>query len=151
MPTPSDRTPQLTATPLAEELSAHSTCPPENDRIPVWRGAPEERIVTEDSPGNGGMPEGSAAAQSTLRTQVDAVADPVAMPREIDATAASSIKRMPQSEEDAVLGTSSPASVSSEAKEEQPTPTAAQSSSMTAPSATSSLSYEFSNIRVRCA
>ncbi|KAJ9311527.1 hypothetical protein DTO271D3_8245 [Paecilomyces variotii] len=148
MPTPSDRTPQLTATPLAEELSAHSTCPPESDRIPAWRAAPEERIVADNSSGNGGMPESSAPAQSTLRSRVDGVAEPVAMPREIDATTASSIKRMPQSEEEAMLGTSSPASVSSEAKEEQSTPTAAQSSSMTAPSATSSLSYEFSNIRL---
>lgn len=149
MPTPSDNTPQLTPTPLAEQISTRTTCPPEVERIPSWRTLSDEQIANGNVAEDGAVPATNAAAHPALSRPDGGVADSAAGSLGmIETTSGSSNKEMAQSEEEPVAGTLSPASLATETKEEQQTP-ATQSSSVTATSATSAmLSYEFSNIRV---
>ncbi|KAL1961957.1 hypothetical protein VTN77DRAFT_738 [Rasamsonia byssochlamydoides] len=137
MPTPSDSTPQLTASALPGEISAHTTCPPEIERGSSRTAASEERTSDDVAVDDGAVPAGSATVLTAGRRPSDA---------------ASSTKKI-KSDEDAIMGSMSPASASpSEVKEEQSSPTSQPSSSISAPSTTpstsSSLSYEFSNVRL---
>ncbi|KAL2006124.1 hypothetical protein VTN00DRAFT_9778 [Thermoascus crustaceus] len=150
MPTPSDNTPQLTPTPLAEQISTRTTCPPEAERIPSWRTLSEEQIANGNGAEDGAVLATNAAAHPALSRPDGGVADSAAAGSlgTIETTPGSSNEKMAQSEEEAVAGTLSPASLATETKEEQQTPVT-QSSSVTATSATSAmLSYEFSNVRL---
>lgn len=148
MPTPSDNTLQLTPTPFAEDISARTTCPPEVERVSSWRTSSEEQIANAHGAGDGAVSTTNAAAQSAPSRPDGGVGDSAAGSLGIETAPGSSNKDMTQTEEDAVIGTLSPSSLTTETKEEQQTP-ATQSSSVTATSAMSAaLRYEFSNVRV---
>ncbi|KAL2221172.1 vacuolar import and degradation protein [Thermoascus aurantiacus ATCC 26904] len=148
MPTPSDNTLQLTPTPFAEDISARTTCPPEVERVSSWRTSSEEQIANAHGAGDGAVSTTNAAAQSAPSRPDGGVGDSAAGSLGIETAPGSSNKDMTQTEEDAVIGTLSPSSLTTETKEEQQTP-ATQSSSVTATSAMSAaLRYEFSNVRL---
>ncbi|OKL60035.1 hypothetical protein UA08_04533 [Talaromyces atroroseus] len=142
MPTPSDNThtPPSTA---SEESIAHTTCPPEIIRASAFSVASEERSADDDD--DDAIEQGtvSAVVESTLQGRVGDATSLV-----VETTSDSSLKRR-AIEEDTVMDSPSPASTSSESKDDQPSPTASQASSVAPSSSTSSyLSSEFSNVRL---
>lgn len=157
MPTPSDNTPQLsTASIIVDDISVHTTCPPEVDRLSIWRGdSPEtsssaERNSVEDVP----APAASATPQSALMRSDDEtghvhasttnVEDPMKIETGAPGTGASSLRRSTtKSDADSpAVGRLSPAG--------EPSRSSGQPSSVTSsPSISALLSYEFSNVRVR--
>jgi hypothetical protein len=143
MPTPSDYTPHLTVSAFPQETTAHTTCPPEIERGPAFTVAPEERIIDDDDAVDERTVSDAMATEFTAgRRPSDATS------LMIDPITESSMKQI-KAEEDVVMDSMSPASASSDGKEEQSSPPASQTSSaISPPSALSSVSYEFSNVRV---
>lgn len=148
MPTPSDNTPPLNAS-IAEEISARSTCPPEVDRESLhtreerpypWVSAWERRNTSDDAPDNTFSPTGPSnhtaltPSDGTSFTSTDA--DPVTG----EPVARAPTKGVGRSEDEPAAGRLSPAAESS--------CSSGPVSPVTPSSATSLLSYEFSNIRV---
>ncbi|KAB8257676.1 vacuolar import and degradation protein [Aspergillus pseudonomiae] len=140
MPTPSDNTPSLNATSISEEISTRTTCPPEIERLSSWRDSPESTVAEGDAPDNALSPT-IASAQSVL-TRSDDVAITRSNPDALKASAVpgTSAKSMEKSDEDAAAGRLSPAG--------EPPRSSNQPSSVTTPSTSALLSYEFSNIRL---
>jgi hypothetical protein len=148
MPTPSDHTPHLTASALPEESqTSHTTCPPEIERGATFTGAPEERIIEEEDDDDDVLEE---------RAVLDAAATELPADRRISDATSLMMDSMPhssmkqtKSDGDVVMGYMSPVSATSDGKEEQSSsPPSQTSSAITGPSASSSINYEFSNIRV---
>ncbi|KAE8158235.1 vacuolar import and degradation protein [Aspergillus tamarii] len=139
MPTPSDNTPSLNATSIAEEISTRTTCPPEIERLSSWRDSPESTVAESDAPDNALSPT-ITSAQSVLTRSDDAI--PRSNPDALKASAVpgASAKSMEKSDEDAAAGRLSPAGESPRSSN--------QSSSVTTPSTSALLNYEFSNIRL---
>lgn len=147
MPTPRDLL-HLTVSAIPDEnqTSNHTTCPPEIERGPAFTVAPEQRIVEED--------DDDAVDE---RPVSDATATELTADRRLSDATSLMMDSMPESstkqtkaDEDVVMDFMSPASASSDGKEEQQpsSPPSQTSSAITGPSAPSSISYEFSNVRV---
>ncbi|KAF7589619.1 hypothetical protein BBP40_004033 [Aspergillus hancockii] len=139
MPTPSDNTPRLNATSIAEDISTRTTCPPEIERLSSWRESPESTTAESDAPENA-LSAAIASAQSALTPSDDAITL-----SNTDALKASAVpgvpaKSMERSDDDAAAGRLSPAGESPRSSN-QPSP-------VTTPSTGALLSYEFSNIRL---
>ncbi|KAB8220236.1 vacuolar import and degradation protein [Aspergillus novoparasiticus] len=139
MPTPSDNTPSLNATSIAEEISTRTTCPPEIERLSSWRDSPESTVAESDAPDNALSPT-IASAQSVLTRSDDAITRTNPDALKASAVPGASAKSMGKSDEDAAAGSLSPAGESPRSSN--------QSSSVTTPSTSALLSYEFSNIRL---
>ncbi|OOG00996.1 hypothetical protein ASPCADRAFT_202848 [Aspergillus carbonarius ITEM 5010] len=142
MPTPSDNTPLLTASSIVEEISARSTCPPEVERLSSLRDSRESSttIAESDAPDSTFSPT-VASTQTALTPSDDAIASSNA-----DLVRGESVTSVPRKgvgipeDEPAARRRLSPAA--------EPSCSVAPSSSVPSPSATSLLSYEFSNIRL---
>ncbi|GES59010.1 hypothetical protein ATETN484_0003023200 [Aspergillus terreus] len=135
MPTPSDNTPRLNAASFAEELSSRSTCPPELERLPSWRDSPDASNAESDAPDRALSPPLLSAQSMIGRSDTDPVREkpePIAPP-----------KSTTRSDDEPPVGRLSPAGDSAcSRRSSNPSPP------VTTPSATSLLSYEFSNIRL---
>ncbi|KAI9928857.1 hypothetical protein ASPWEDRAFT_106561 [Aspergillus wentii DTO 134E9] len=143
MPTPSDNTLQLTATSIAEDLSARTTCPPEVERLTSWRDSPEASTVVESDAPDNALSPASATAQSVLIRPDDGLAPSNADHLRVEMIPDSSTKTMAKSDDERTEGRLSPAREPS-----CPLTRSSPVSSPSSPSATSLLSYEFSNIRL---
>lgn len=151
MPTNNNNTSQLTATPIAEEISARATCPPEVERISSYssarrRNSPESHILSRNGTHSTSAiaisPTGSTGHSSALNRPHDGVAySNTDEPVRVETTPDGSMKQMASDEEPAP-GRLSPDSERSSCAGSEATPVT------TAPSTSSLLSYEFSNIRV---
>lgn len=157
MPTPSDNTPQLsTASIIVDDISVHTTCPPEVDRLSIWRGDSPETSSSAERNGveNVSAPAASATPQSVLMRSDDEtghahastpnVEDPMKIETGAPGAGTSSLRRSTtKSDEDSpVVGRLSPAG--------EPSRSSGQPSSVTSsPSTSALLGYEFSNVRVR--
>lgn len=139
MPTPSDNTPSLNATSIAEEISTRTTCPPEIERLSSWRDSPESMTAESDAPDNALSPA-IASAQPELPRSDDTITRSNTDELKASAAPEVSAKSMEKSDEDAVAGRLSPAG--------EPSRSSNQSPPVTTPSTSALLSYEFSNIRL---
>ncbi|KAE8149278.1 vacuolar import and degradation protein [Aspergillus avenaceus] len=139
MPTPSDNTPHLDATSIAEEISTRTTCPPEIERLSTWRDSPETTPVESDAPENVLSPA-IASAQSVVNRADDTMASSSTDDLKAGAVAGVPVKSMERSDDEAAAGRLSPAG--------EPSRSTNQPSPVTAPSTSALLSYEFSNIRL---
>lgn len=143
MPTPSDNTPQLSTTSLADDISSHTTCPPEVERLPARRdsrdpSASAERDAIVD---NAPSPTHTTAHSTLMRSEDAAAADPMRVDLGTGASGSCSIKVATKPDEEPAVGRLSPAGEPS-CSSQQP------SSVANSPSIASLLSYEFSNVRV---
>lgn len=139
MPTPSDSTAQLSASSVPDEFS-RTTCPPEVERLSTWRDSPGVPPADEsDSPDNPLSPD-SANIHAMLTQSNDGIAHSNSDPKGASTEPNTSIHNMTKPDEEAVVGRLSPSG--------EPLRSPRQSSSVTTPSTTSLLSYEFSNVRV---
>ncbi|PYH99379.1 vacuolar import and degradation protein [Aspergillus ellipticus CBS 707.79] len=141
MPTPSDNTPPLNASSIAEEISARSTCPPEVERLSSWRDSRESSttIAEGDAPDSTFSPT-IASTQTALTPSDDAVAPSNADPLRGEPVSDAPMKGVARPEDEPAAGRLSPAA--------EPSRSSSPSAPVTSPSATSLLSYEFSNIRL---
>ncbi|KAB8074046.1 vacuolar import and degradation protein [Aspergillus leporis] len=139
MPTPSDNTPRLNATSIAEDISTRTTCPPEIERLSSWRESPESTTTESDAPDNALSPA-IASAQSTLTSSEDAITRSNTETLKASAVPGAPAKSMERSDDDATAGRLSPAGETPRSSN-QPSP-------VTTPSTGALLSYEFSNIRL---
>lgn len=141
MPTPSDSTAQLTASSVPDDFSGRTTCPPEPEveRLPTWRDSPGVPAADEGDSHNPLSPA-SAHAHAMLAQSNDGIARSNPDRKRANTVPGSSIQNMAKPDEDAVTGRLSPSG--------EPLRSPRQTSSITAPSTTSLLSYEFSNVRV---
>ncbi|RAL10491.1 GID4/VID24 family protein [Aspergillus homomorphus CBS 101889] len=139
MPTPSDITSSVNASSVLEELSTRSTCPPEVERPATWRDAPLRSSTLpdrDDSETPSQLIPAAHTTQNALSPAIDATA-----PSTAEASSGSSpTKDVAKSEDEPAVGRMSPAA--------EPACSPSPSSSVTSPSTTSLLSYEFSNIRL---
>ncbi|OJI90803.1 hypothetical protein ASPTUDRAFT_186602 [Aspergillus tubingensis CBS 134.48] len=148
MPTPSDNTPPLNAS-IAEEISARSTCPPEVDRESLhtreerpypWVSAWERRNTSDDAPDNTFSPTGPSNHTALTPSDGTSFASTDADPVTGEPVARAPMKGVGRSEDEPTAGRLSPAAESS--------CSSGPVSPVTPSSATSLLSYEFSNIRL---
>lgn len=145
MPTPSDNTPQLSTTSIPDDISAHTTCPPEVERLSAWRDSSETSARAEHNAIDNAPSPVNATAHPVLMRSDDATSqatttDPMRV--ESGAPGPSSMGPMAKPDEDSAVGRLSPPADPSRSSH-QP------SSVTTSPSTASLLSYEFSNVRVR--
>lgn len=145
MPTPSDNTPQLSTTSIPNDISAHTTCPPEVERLSAWRDSSETSTRAEhDAIDNAPSPVNATAHPVLMRsddaTSQATAADPMRV--ESGASGSSSMGAMAKPDEDSAAGRLSPPADPSSRSSRHP------SSVTTSPSTASLLSYEFSNVRV---
>ncbi|PKY09029.1 vacuolar import and degradation protein [Aspergillus campestris IBT 28561] len=140
MPTPSDNTLRLNAASIAEEI--RTTCPPEVERLPAWRDSPDSSTAESDVPENALSPA-SASSQSVLTRSDDAIApsQPDLLRVRSNTVSGAPAKSLSKPDDEPVGGRLSPPT-------REPSYPANPSPSVTAPSTTSLLSYEFSNIRL---
>lgn len=173
MPTPSDNTPHLSTTTIGDDLSAHTTCPPDVDRWSTWRSLPEGLLRGApdgfDSNAASPSPAANATMTTTTATTTMAHAHSVLMPSPPSADAdpmrvdsegptATVTKQKHGQEPDGSHagsqeeGRLSPAGEPSRLAGQQPSSSSSSSSSVatTSSSTAALLSYEFSNVRVRC-
>ncbi|KAE8355560.1 vacuolar import and degradation protein-domain-containing protein [Aspergillus coremiiformis] len=141
MPTPSDNTPSLNATSIAEELSTRTTCPPEIERLSPWQDTPESTVVETDAADNAPSSPAITSAQSVLTRSDEAITHSHTDELKASAMPGVSAKSMEKSDDDAVAGRLSPAGELSRSSSNQSSP-------VTTPSTSALLSYEFSNIRL---
>lgn len=167
MPTPSDNTPQLSTTSIADDLSARATCPPEVDRWSVWRSSPEAEAsfggepdaldsnAPSPSPANATTTMAHAHSILTRSTDDEAsaqatspgAADPMTVdsegsPPSANASSKQRHGRESNSNSSNAVGRLSPAG--------EPSRSSRQPSSVTTTSSSTAalLGYEFSNVRV---
>ncbi|KAL4969193.1 GID4/VID24 family protein [Aspergillus stella-maris] len=138
MPTPSDSTPRLNATPVIQDLSARTTCPPEPERLPSWREELESNAVTESSTPDNALSSGVVSPQPVLMRTGDAIVRADSEPLKVEMETSASPSSMSRSDDEPAMGRMSPA------RRSAGSPSAVTSS----PSNASLLSYEFSNIRL---
>ncbi|KAA8652027.1 hypothetical protein EYZ11_009495 [Aspergillus tanneri] len=137
MPTPSDNTPRLDATSIVDELSARTTCPPELERSSSWRGSPDSSTAEGDVSDNA-LSQAIASAQSELvRSDDDAVGQSISDPL---GSVGTPMKATSKAADEPTVGRLSPTADSSRTSNSPPP--------VGAPSTSSLLSYEFSNIRL---
>ncbi|PKX94273.1 GID4/VID24 family protein [Aspergillus novofumigatus IBT 16806] len=70
MPTPSDNTSPLNVASITEDISTHTTCPPEVERLSSWRDSPEPSATESDVPDNASSPS-IRSAHTLLTAQPD--------------------------------------------------------------------------------
>ena len=166
MPTPSDNTPQLSTTSIADDLSARTTCPPEVDRWSVWRSSSEESFGGERDALESNAPSPSPAnatttmpahAHSVLMRSTDdgasaqatiGAADPIRVDSEGLTTTIDTSSKQRQDQES---NSNSSNDVRRLSPAGEPSRSSRQPSSVTTTSSSTAalLSYEFSNVRVR--
>jgi hypothetical protein len=147
MPTPSEVTPPLTASALVDDLIVHTTCPPEIIRASAFSVATEERSVNDGD--DDALEEGTVSA-TVESTAIETRVGDDATSLQIATTPDSSSMKGRESEDDTDMDSPSPANSASDTKDESSagSPTS-QTSSVTSTSSTcSSLSHEFSNVRL---
>ncbi|KAL2835909.1 vacuolar import and degradation protein-domain-containing protein [Aspergillus pseudoustus] len=138
MPTPSDNTPRLNATSIAQDIT-RATCPPEPERLPTWRESPESSSLTEsDATLDHALSPGVASPQAELMPSDDATvrANSEALTSEIESSTSPS--SMSRSDEEPAVRRMSPARPLSRSS----------TSTVASPTTGSLLNYEFSNIRL---
>ncbi|EYE95314.1 GID4/VID24 family protein [Aspergillus ruber CBS 135680] len=143
MPTPSDNTPQLSTTSLVNDISSHTTCPPEIERLPLRSDSPDPSAIAErDAVVNHDPPPAHTTAHSMLmRSEDAATTDPMRVDSGSGASGSAVMKATTKSEEESGVGRLSPAG--------EPSCSVQQPSSVAnSPSVASLLSYEFSNVRL---
>lgn len=140
MPTPSDNTSPLNVASITEDISTHTTCPPEVERLSSWRDSPEPSATESDVPDNASSPS-IRSAHTLLTAQPDGTINQSNTDVSGVASGHSAPKKgMMGSDDELALGRLSPArGTASSAK---------PSSTVASPSTASLLSYEFSNVRV---
>ncbi|GFF39648.1 glucose-induced degradation protein 4 homolog [Aspergillus udagawae] len=140
MPTPSDNTSPLNAASIIEDISIHTTCPPEVERLSSWRDSPEPSATESDVPDNALSPS-IQSAHTLLTAQPDGTINQ----SNTDVSAVGSAHSAPRkgtmrSDDGLALGRLSPTrGTASSAK---------PSSTVASPSTASLLSYEFTNVRL---
>jgi hypothetical protein len=140
MPTPSDNTSPLNVASITEDISTHTTCPPEVERLSSWRDSPEPSATESDVPDNASSPS-IRSAHTLLTAQPDGTINQ----SNTDVSGVASGHSAPQkgtmgSDDELALGRLSPTrGTASSAK---------PLSTVASPSTASLLSYEFSNVRV---
>ncbi|KAK2750516.1 hypothetical protein FQN55_002116 [Onygenales sp. PD_40] len=144
MPTPSVNPPRLSSAYPVDPVSTRTSCPPEIDRIAVWRASEEERVVR--NVGDDAAPSPSTASglpPSQLNQPQDVCSQP-APALGIDISSQSSSQTMNTPDDDITMGSSSPAaSVATDAGSP-----AQPYHALTPTSTGSSMGYEFSNVRL---
>jgi hypothetical protein len=146
MPTPSEVTPPLTASALVDDPIVHATCPPEIIRASAFSVATEERSV--DDGDVDALEEGTVSA-TVESTAIEARVGDDATSLQIATTPDSSSMKGRESEDDTDMDSPSPANSPSDSKDDSSSSPTSQTSSVTSTSSTcSSLSHEFSNVRV---
>ena len=143
MPTPSDNTPQLFTTSLVNDISSHTTCPPEIERLPLRSDSPDPSAIAERDAivNNAPSPAHTTAHSMLMRSEDAATTDPMRVDSGSGASGSAVMKATTKSEEDSGVGRLSPAG--------EPSCSVQQPSSVAnSPSVASLLSYEFSNVRV---
>ena len=168
MPTPSDNTPQLSTTSIADDLSARTTCPPEVDRWSVWRSSPEAEASfggepdaldsNAPSPSPANATTAMAHAHSILMRSTDdeasaqaaspGAADPMTVDSEGSTPTASTSSKQRHDRASNSNSTNDAGGRLSPAGE--PSRSSRQPSAVTPTSSSTAalLSYEFSNVRV---
>ncbi|KAH1424358.1 hypothetical protein KXX32_006910 [Aspergillus fumigatus] len=140
MPTPSDNTSPLNVASITEDISTHTTCPPEVERLSSWRDSPEPSATESDVPDNASSPS-IRSAHTLLTAQPDGTINQ----SNTDVSGVASGHTAPEkgtmrSDDEVALGRLSP--TRGTASSAKPTSTVAS------PSTASLLSYEFSNVRL---
>lgn len=139
MPTPSARTSHLSPPSVPDDFSARTTCPPEDDGLSAWSHSLDLPATDDSDAPDNPLSPASDNAHVQARSDDD-IAQSTSDLAKLQTTPTPSISKMPKSEEDPVVGRLSPSG--------GPLRSSPQSSSLTSPSTTSLLSYEFSNVRV---
>jgi hypothetical protein len=139
MPTPSARTSHLSPPSVPDDFSARTTCPPEDERLSAWSHSLDLPATDDSDTPDNPLSPASDNAHVQARSDDD-IAQSTSDLAKLQTTPTPSISKMPKSEEDPVVGRLSPSG--------GPLRSSPQSSSLTSPSTTSLLSYEFSNVRV---
>lgn len=147
MPTPSDNTPHISTNSVEDVSAYHLSCPPETDRIPTWRASSEDSIANNAD--DGAVPStATTRPRSTLSSNIMREADDSDAAMIDIETPQPTSGKLAQEDDDMVMESSSPVSVSTISKEEQAMPTMQPPPVSTTPSTPSALDYEFSNVRV---
>lgn len=147
MPTPSEVTPPLTASALGDEQIVHTTCPPEIIRASAFSIATEERSVNDRD--DDALQEGTVSA-TVESTAMEARVGDNATSFQIATNRDSSPMKGRESEDDTDMDSPSPANSPSDSKDDSSNSPTSQTASVTSSttSTCSSLSHEFSNVRV---
>ena len=139
MPTPSNPSPShLTPTSIPDDFSARTTCPPELERLSDWDNPDTAVIDDDDAPDTLLSPASANAHPMTPSEDGIGKSDPDS--KRSGAMSSTSARDIARTDEEAVVERSSPPG--------EPLRTARPPSSVTTPSISSLLRYEFSNVRV---
>lgn len=140
MPTPSASTTHLSPPAVPDDFAARTTCPPEVESLSEWSHSPDLSPADDcDAPDNSFSPV-TDNPHAVLTRSNDGLALSTSDPVKVHAASLSSIGNVPKHDEDTAAGGLSPSG--------EPLRPPRQSPSLTSPSTTSLLSYEFSNVRV---